>query len=54
MTLLGEADAVNNLDCLPNGVSWLCSLDSESHSVCLGWPTASSDNDKVEADSAMS
>lgn len=48
MTLLeGEADGVTNLDCFPNGASWLCCLDFGSCSVCLGWPAASSGN-KVE------
>ena len=55
MTLVEEeTDGVTNLDCFPNGASWPCSLDSESHSVCVRWPAASSGNDKLEAGSAVS
>ena len=37
MTLLaGEADGVTNLDCLPNGAFWTCSLGSDHIPYVLG------------------
>lgn len=54
MTLLeGETDGGTNLSCL-NDASWLCSLDSGSRSVCVGWLAASSGNELVERGSAVS
>ena len=34
--LAGEADGVTNLDCLPNGAFWTCSLGSDHIPYVLG------------------